>query len=299
MSTYGDIRKRVVKEVPGVDLTLVDGYLTDRYVSILDKLRWQRNRAQYIFQTTAPYTTGTLSLTDGLTAVSLTGGTFTTGMTGLSLLVGGRSEAYTFTYTGATTGTLDRPFEGATLTTYTFQLVQSVYPLPSTTRVFENARLLDNDIPLTWMSRQQLNESLPSRPLGGGPDTTDGAPQVGAPLIVAPAIDSSTNPPQMQIEVVPAPDNVYSIAVDLISEAPSLSGTSVTLLPWVRPSCLVAYSVADAFAHVKDWPSSQYWKTQGNEYLADMARTENAQSGPMQFSMGSYYTAYRRRRGSR
>src|SRR5215469_10671038 len=120
MASYGDIRHRVVKEVPGIDLLLIDGYLSDRYTSILDKLRWNRQKTQYVFQTTAPYSTGTLTLTNASNAVVLAGGTFTNAMSGLSLLVGGRNEPYTFTYTGATTGTLDRPFEGDTLSTYTF-----------------------------------------------------------------------------------------------------------------------------------------------------------------------------------
>lgn len=287
MGTYGDIRHRVLKEVPGLDLTLLDGYLTDRYVSILDKLRWQRKRTQYTFQTTAPYSTGTLTLNNGSAAVVLAGGTFTSAMTGLSLLVGGRAEPYSFTYTGATTGTLDRGFEGVNGTIYTFQLVQAVYTLPSTTKIFENARLLDSSRPLTWKSRSDFNRSLPSRPL------------IGCPLVVAPAIDSSSNPPLMQIELEPAPDKVYSVAVDLISEAQSLSGTGVTLEIWMRPSCICAGASADGFAHIKEWDSVTYWEGKFNEYLADMARTENAQSGPLSMSLSSYFTAHRRKRGCR
>lgn len=299
MATYGQIRSRVVKECPGVDLTLVDGYLTDGYTSILDKLRWSRQKTQYVFQTVAPYSTGTLTLTLGSTAVVLAGGTFTSAMSGMQLLAAGRSEAYTFTYTGATTGTLDRPFDGPTLSTYTFNLVQSVFTLPSTARTFENAQLLDQNIPLEIQTRSQLNQSLPSRPLVGDLSS----PLIGCPLIVALAIDSTSNPPQMQIEVIPAPDKVYSIAVDMVSEASTSTGTvptsGTTLLPWVRPAALTAFAVADCFAHLKDLPSSEYWKAKANTYLGDMARTEIANAGPMQMSMGSYYTEHRRRRGCR
>lgn len=304
MATYGQIRQRVVKECPGVDITLIDGYLTDRYTAILDKLRWSRQKTQYIFQTAAPYATGTLTLTNGLNTVALAGGTFTSAMNGQTLLVGGRSEPYTFTYVSGSTGTLDRPFDGASLSTYTFELVQSIYPLPSTTRAFESARLLDNDIQLDFLTRAELNRSLASRPgLAYPVSSGGGVPFVGCPEIVALAIDSNTTPPQMQIELVPAPDQVYSIAVDLVSEASTSTGTppasSVTLLPWVRPACLTAFAVADSFAHLKDRDSSQYWRAQAEGYLGDMTRTEIANAGPMQMSLGSHYTEHRRRRGCR
>jgi hypothetical protein len=304
MASYGQIRSRVVKECPGVDLTLIDGYLTDRYTAILDKLHWARQKTQYIFQTAAPYATGTLTLTNGMNTVALAGGTFTSAMNGQTLLVGGRSEPYVFTFVGATSGTLDRPFDGPTLSTYTFELVQSIYALPSTTRAFESVRLLDNDIELDIKTRAELNRSLAARPGLALPVTSGAAvPFVGSPEICALAIDSNTNPPQMQIELVPAPDNVYSIAVDLVSEASTSTGTvppsATSLLPWVRPACLTAFAVADAFAHLKDWESSEYWKGEGNTYLADMARTEISNAGPLQMTMGSYYTSHRRKRGCR
>lgn len=304
MATYGQIRLRAAKEAPGVDQELLDGYLCDRYTAILDKLRWNRQKTQYTFQTTAPYNTGTLTLTNGLNTVVLTGGTFTSAMSGLTLLVGGRSEPYTFTYTGGTTGTLDRAFDGATLSTYTYVLVQSIFTLPSTTRLFESVRCLDNANELDMMTRSALNESLASRPGFAFPASLGGSsPFVGAPVICAPAFDTSSNPPQMQLELVPAPDKVYTMAVDLVSEASTSTGTapasSVTLLPWVRPACLTAFVVSDAFKHLKDFDSAAAWKADANEYLADMARTENAQSGNLKMSLGSYYTKHRLRRTQR
>jgi hypothetical protein len=304
MATYGQIRSRVVKECPGVDLTLIDGYLCDRYTSILDKLRWARQKTQYIFQTAAPYATGTLTLTNGSPNVLLAGGTFTAAMNGQTLLVQGRSEPYTFTYASGTTGTLDRNFDGPTLSTYTFQIVQSIYPLPTTTRIFESARLLDDDLLLDFKTRAELNRSLASRPGLALPVSANaGIPFVGTPVICALAIDATTNPPQMQIELVPAPDQVYSVGVDLVSEASTSTGavptTGTSLLPWVRPACITAGAVADAFAHIKDWQSSEYWGGRAEAYLNDMGRTEAANAGPMQMSLGSYYTAYRRRRGFR
>lgn len=305
MATYGQIRQRVVKELgTGIDLTLIDGYLCDRYTSILDKLRWSRQKTQFIFQTTAPYNTGTLTLTNGANTVTLAGGTFTAAMSGQQLLVSGRSEPYTFTYVSATTGTLDRNFDGPTASTYTYELVLSVYPLPTTTRLFESVRLLDDDIELDIMTRSELNRSLAARPGMAFPVTTGGGvPFVGTPVIAAMQFDSTSSPPQIQIELVPAPDQAYSVAVDIVSEASTSTGTtpasSTSLLPWVRPGALTAFAVSDGFAHLKDFDSATYWKNQGLEYLADMARTEAAQAGPLQMTMGDYYTAHRRRRGSR
>ena len=42
MSTFGELRFRLSKLVPGVDLDLLDGWIMDRYQEILDVLPWSR-----------------------------------------------------------------------------------------------------------------------------------------------------------------------------------------------------------------------------------------------------------------
>ncbi len=283
--TYGQVRFRVSKEVPGLDLDLLDGYLVDRYTSILDRLKWNRQRSEYTFSTVAPYATGTLALTQGSNVVTLTGGTFTSGMTGRRLLVGGQNEPYTFTYVGAAAGTLDRGFDGATASGLSYQIVQPFYALPATARLLDGGRLLDTDEPLANMSRAELNASAPARIA------------VGVPGILAPAIDSSSN--LLQVEVYPAPDAIYSVAAEITSEAPSITGTATTLLPWLRPSALVAGASADAFAHKTDWNSAKYAESKYESYLSDMIRTEGFNRGPRPVKLAGWMTRHNVERAMR
>jgi hypothetical protein len=67
-----------------------------------------------VLQTTAPYSTGTVAVTEGSAAVTGTDTVWTAGMSGREFRVTGRDEIYTFTRTGNTTGTLDRNYEGDT-----------------------------------------------------------------------------------------------------------------------------------------------------------------------------------------
>jgi uncharacterized protein len=73
-------------------------------------------------RTLEPYSTGTLTLTNGSKAVTGVGTTFTSAMTGQALRVDTRREFYQFTQAGATTGTLDRPYEGPTGSGLTYSI---------------------------------------------------------------------------------------------------------------------------------------------------------------------------------
>lgn len=45
-TTYGQIRFLLSKELPGVDVERLDGYINDRYQAILNKIDWQRARVK-------------------------------------------------------------------------------------------------------------------------------------------------------------------------------------------------------------------------------------------------------------
>lgn len=114
MATYGQIRLRCSKLAAGVDLELIDGWLQDRYTAIMDELPWKRTEGETVFQSPASYQVGTLTATQGSAAVAGAGTAWTAAMTGLTIRIAGAQEFYVFEQTGATTGTLDRPYEGST-----------------------------------------------------------------------------------------------------------------------------------------------------------------------------------------
>ena len=107
--TYGQLKFRLTKQFPGVDLDLIEGWIDDRYAEILGELPWSRQNVQSVLQTVAPYSTGTVTLAAGSNTVSLTGGAFTASMTGMAFRVTGEDDIYGFTYVDATDGLLDRP----------------------------------------------------------------------------------------------------------------------------------------------------------------------------------------------
>jgi len=113
--TYGQLKFRLTKAFPGVDLDLIEGWINDVYRDILGELPWQRQQVESMLLTVAPYTTGYVALTQGSQAVSLVGGTFTSAMNGRALRTPPRTEFYQFTYISATSGSLDRPYEGPPL----------------------------------------------------------------------------------------------------------------------------------------------------------------------------------------
>jgi hypothetical protein len=53
MTTYGQIRFLLSKEIPGVDTEKLDGYINDRYTAILNKIDWTRARVNATLATVA------------------------------------------------------------------------------------------------------------------------------------------------------------------------------------------------------------------------------------------------------
>lgn len=276
---YGEIRYRVVQEAPGVALTLIDGYLLDRYTSILDRLKWSRSEVETAFSTTAPYTDGQVTLTAWATSVTLAGGTFDASMTGLVLRPGGIEQYYEFTFADAASGDLDRPFEGDS-GVYSYQLLQPVYALPTDVRVVTSVRPLSTSGSIERISKSDLDRTAPTRHA------------VGAPRLWALAYDASSDPPVMQIELYPIPDAAYPVAVAYQAEAPGIGGSGTTLLPWVRPAALVAGATADALAHLKNYPASDRYELKFEKYLADMVRTEVLNRGPQRIRLANWLTRH-------
>ena len=68
------------------------------------------------------YSTGTVAITKGANALTGTGTTWTSAMTGMTFRIDGDSEEYIFTYVSATTGTLDKNYNDTTRTLSTYKI---------------------------------------------------------------------------------------------------------------------------------------------------------------------------------
>lgn len=88
--------------------------------------------------TQAGYSTGTVATTNGAASVTGSGTTWTTAMTGMQIRIGSDLATYIFTYASSTTGTFDRPYDGATGSGTSYALTPAppihrveLYPIPS------------------------------------------------------------------------------------------------------------------------------------------------------------------------
>lgn len=80
--TLGQLKLRLLKQFPGLDLDVLEGFISDRYSEILQELPWSRLSTDAVLQTTAPYTSGTVTVTQGSSTLALADGTWTAARTG-------------------------------------------------------------------------------------------------------------------------------------------------------------------------------------------------------------------------
>lgn len=283
--TYGQVKLRLTQMFPGISLDLIEGWINDRYAEILGEIPWQRQNVTGVLQTLAPYTAGTVTLSNGSNAVTGAGTTFTTAMTGRAFRVTGRSEIYEFTQTGATAATLDRPYEGPDGAALAYTIFQHVYLMPADCRILQAEAFANFQYgPLLRLDRSELNTSDPSRN------------QAGVPRAWASYMDDSSTPPRLQVELYPVPDAVYSIPFTYGADAGALSGTTTVLQVWLQPTALIEGVVSKAKRHLKDYAGAQLAAVDAKNALLNM-RTSEAQGMPnARLTLGSYYTRHRLRR---
>jgi len=278
--TYGELKLRLTQMFPTVGLDLIEGWVNDRYAEVLGELPWSRQNFTLTLATIAPYATGTAAVTLGSQNVTLTGGTWVTGMTGRAFRASGRNEYYEFTYVSATTGTLDRPYEGPTSAAAGYKIFPLTYALPS------DCRLLADDAfsPLRRFSHGELNETDPTRVA------------TGKPFAWASYMDDSSIPPLMQVELYPIPDTAIGIPFTYAGDAGDLIATSSIIQVWMQPTALIEGIVARVKRHLTDYAGSDRAEAAAKSALKNMRTSEAQGMAPAQMALDRYYTAHRRRR---
>lgn len=284
--TYGVLRKQCIQENPGAPLEKLDGWIQDRYTEILDRIEWKRTEAESVLQSPVSYATGTLVCTLGSTSVVGTGTTFTAAMTGLMIRIDDQSEYYQVTFVDTTHLALDRGFEHPTTTASTFRIDQAIFLLPPDCRIVKGCRgLHDWQPPLERVTPGELDRRAGQRRT------------YGSPTMYAPTWDNFADPPIMQIELYPIPEcpntasEILSFVVqfDFDSSAIAPSGTSDSMLPWVRPAALKAGVKANALMDAKDWVGAQTMQKEMDRLVAIMARVNTAQIGPEPIRLAPEY----------
>jgi hypothetical protein len=94
------------------------------------KSTWSFWFKESTFRSIAEYTTGTVSATQDSTSITGSGTTWTSAMTGRKIRIG-NTESYTFTYVGATSGTISPAYVGESVSDKTYSIFQDLYAVNS------------------------------------------------------------------------------------------------------------------------------------------------------------------------
>ena len=286
MPTLGELRYRLNKLAPGVDPDLLDQWILDRHQEILDALPWQRLDAEGSIQTVDEYNTGTAAVTHGSNAVTGTGTTWTSAMTGRRIRFNSEDEYYTFTRTGNTTGTLDRNYEGEDDTDATYRINYAICALSSAARIVTGVRSMS--LPLDKLSRGELNAKDPGRAA------------YGAPEYYVPYFDDSSDPPVQQVELYPCPDTEQGLLYTYVKEvAPSPSSPGTSILAWMRPAALIAGVMADIMRSERKIREAGDYEVRFAQLVAEMASTEARRIGPTRLEMADIFVRHRHDRWNR
>lgn len=196
-ATFREMAREVMVYNPKVPYSLAKRWVRDRYRSVCENYLWSFKLAQGQFGTNNAYTTGTVTMTNASAAVTGSGTTWTSAMTGRQFKV--RNFVYTFTYVSATTGTLDRLWLNADVSAQAYSILNA-YFAPAETDFHSFISILDpangwrlyqgfTSIELDQFDVQRTSSSTPR--------------------IVASRIYNSSNIPQFEIWPHPSTQGMY------------------------------------------------------------------------------------------
>jgi hypothetical protein len=260
--TWGQLRFEISKFAAGIDLQLVNEWLNSAYREVLDHHSWKGLEKDAVLLTVAPYTTGSVTVTAGSTAVTGASTVWTDAMTGRRFRKAGDSSVYTFTRLTATTGTLDRAYEGDTAAgaAYSIEL----------------------------QSRAAFGRMAPS------------LTYYGEPAFYIPVADSDElDPPVLhEVELYPVPNQAAGYPYTYQKATVQFDGTNTSdyPLPWVSEDAIMAGAKARVLRHQKDYVGSQTEAAIALGFRQQMFTQEKRRTGPERIVMAERYTRHRRRR---
>lgn len=281
--TFGLFRGRAVAlpHGAGVNSDVFNGYLNSRYDFMRRYFPWSRLEGDEFLAVLAKYDTGTVALTLDQTTCVGTGTIWTAAMTGFRFRPVGRNEFYIVTYVSPTSFTLDRAYEGPTLTAAAYRGWQPIYKLPSGTSGLISIKDLSDRRRLNKTTQQEFDFLDPSRA------------NYGQPLAWATYKDASDG--RAQIELYPGPADREGLPIRVIT-GPQVftdADTGTAFPDWVDTGTLMAGLEADLYglqgslqmkiAKERDWM----------EGLALMAQEDCRRRPPSVLKMADRFVQHR------
>ncbi len=284
MTTLGDVQFRL-KKLPhgsGVDNVVLLGLVNDVYQRFIGSYQWSRLVKNATLQTTAAYRTGTVAVVNGGTSLSGTDTVWTSAMTGRLIRIGGRNEAYVFTYVSATSATIDRAYEGNDETVGAYYIFQSAYALPVDVSLIESIKVPGSNMDLDQKSAEYLDQLAAARWTLGRPNLYTLAPDLTVNSVQYPAV-----------ELYPIPEFSEGLTVRYLQAVAQLTATSDKFLPWVPVECIVAGCEAELHAAKGDIAFYQVKEAKFQMLLKDAVESDSDAQFPDGLMMDERYTWHR------
>lgn len=290
MYTWGQIRLLLQQSFPGASLDAIDEKINSRYTLILSMLEWKGLEKSGMIETATAISAGTITVTQGSTAVSGTDTGWSSAITGMQLLVDGSSPLYTVTYVDATHLTLDRPFEGESAEASGYFLVQSIYSLPGDCRTL---RVVQNPVDgkeLTEMTELEFAQLIGFAEIKGVAATRF----IPKPDLVDPATGLVT---AQQIMLYPLPTCARGYPIVYEQKAAGFDGTNTSEGPldFVSDAALLAGSKADLELE-KETPNMARvtgFEAAFQKQFTGMLHVESRKRPPRALRMDPAYTRHR------
>jgi hypothetical protein len=244
-------------QAPEISLDLIDSWLNERYEAVLESTDWIGLKGHATIQSQAAYqsVTDTVTATVGSNAIAGLTTAWTSAITGQKFYIPGDTATYLATYVGATSLTLDRPYEGngsdPAGTVYTkspYVFMQNIYTLPPDCSSVVTVLDPITELPLVPFTKDGLDQSVGARTLVGYPQSWaqyDDSPE--------------TSPPQLhQIELYPPPLYARGFPLEYRRVALGFDGgnTAGTPLLFVSNSVLLNGARAQIQLHLKDYKAA-------------------------------------------
>jgi len=261
------------------DLDFLNVWINSAYADLLNYREWTGLAAQGTIQTKALYQTGTVNVTHGSAAVTGVGTSWSSAFNGYRFRTAPRSESYTFTVVNATSGTLDRPYEGETATELGYRLYQNIYPKPSGAKYI---RQILNPLgrQLARWDRAQI-------------DLTDGARLVTSPEPSAWAMLDLNF-----VEVWPVPEQSIGLTVFYEQEPQMFTGLNTEDSPvaWIPGELVLMKAKAKLLRFLGDYPGAAAEELAADRMLSSVSAVETQREAPVALRMASRFTRHRLQR---
>lgn len=280
--TWGQLRMNLQQSAPGISADLVDEFLNTRYARVLDHTTWLALEGTAYVETATPYQSDadTVSVTQGSANIVGSGTSWTSGLTGQRFQTVADGPIYTFTYVDATHATLDRPYEGTTISGVGYRLFTNVYPLPDDFKAPVDVEGAEDGFPLTLLTGDELSTSAGFRDVLGDP---------------AVGVVTSPDGASWQVELFPIPDQAKGYPVRYQRSADAFDGTNTGASPlaFVSDAVLLAGARADMFAHLDDQVKTAFYERKFADELMTMVRADRRARPPRIIHTARRFTRHR------